>query len=127
MDANVKQLWISALRSGEYGQAIGVLHSTQDDTYCCLGVLCEVAIKNGVYLDVDHGSQSTRYNNHTAALPYDVMKWSGLGSDSGELEHYLHSKVAYEGEREVFTCLAQLNDEGSFDFNQIADIIDNQF
>lgn len=34
--------WVAALRSGDYKQGRGHLHSRWDDTYCCLGVLREI-------------------------------------------------------------------------------------
>jgi hypothetical protein len=40
MDAEVKQKWVSALRSGEYPQTKRSLRN--DEGFCCLGVLCDV-------------------------------------------------------------------------------------
>ncbi len=40
----VKKLWIKALRSGKYQQGQMELRPG-DGTYCCLGVLCDLAIK----------------------------------------------------------------------------------
>lgn len=42
MDAQLKERWVEALRSGEYHQAEGMLHDEADGGYCCLGVLCKV-------------------------------------------------------------------------------------
>lgn len=39
--------WISALKSGDYKQGNQVLYNSENDTYCCLGVGCEL-------LDVNH-------------------------------------------------------------------------
>jgi hypothetical protein len=41
MDAELKQKWIAALRSGKYPQGTGYLQTA--DGFCCLGVLCDVA------------------------------------------------------------------------------------
>lgn len=41
MDPKVKARWVEALRSGKYGQGVGMLRD-KDGHYCCLGVLCEV-------------------------------------------------------------------------------------
>lgn len=43
MDPELKQKWIAALKSGEYKQGKSCLHDVEQDTYCCLGVLNEVA------------------------------------------------------------------------------------
>ena len=41
MNGDLKQKWISALRSGEYKQARLCLFNGEG--YCCLGVLCKIA------------------------------------------------------------------------------------
>lgn len=41
MKKTLKLKWIAALRSGAYKQGKGRLR--RGDSYCCLGVLCEVA------------------------------------------------------------------------------------
>lgn len=47
MNPRIKKLWVDALRSGEYNQCTGVLKSTvQPNSFCCLGVLCDVYGKN---------------------------------------------------------------------------------
>lgn len=45
MNKELKQKWVAALRSGEYKQGKGKLlyHENGETSYCCLGVLCEVA------------------------------------------------------------------------------------
>lgn len=43
MDPELKQKWIAALKSGEYKQGKARLHDKNAGTYCCLGVLNEVA------------------------------------------------------------------------------------
>lgn len=40
MHQEIKEEWIEALRSGKYKQATGKLRV--DDSYCCLGLLCEI-------------------------------------------------------------------------------------
>lgn len=40
MEAELKQRWVAALRSGEYAQTDGRLNG--DGRFCCLGVLCKV-------------------------------------------------------------------------------------
>lgn len=43
MDANLKKVWVEALRSGEYKQGTGQLYNYDHNQYCCLGVLASVA------------------------------------------------------------------------------------
>lgn len=48
MDKRLKTKWIKALRSGDYMQGRALLRSDHlgaTETFCCLGVLCEVAGK----------------------------------------------------------------------------------
>lgn len=42
MNPEVKEKWVAALRSGKYKQVEGRLRSDTGDSYCCLGVLCDV-------------------------------------------------------------------------------------
>lgn len=48
MDADLKDRWVKALRSGQYKQGRNVLYRESLGEYCCLGVLCAV---NGATLD----------------------------------------------------------------------------
>lgn len=41
MLTEIQEKWLTALESGNYKQGIDYLRSL-DDTYCCLGVACEV-------------------------------------------------------------------------------------
>ena len=56
MEKELKEKWISALRSGKYEQ--GKRHLSLDNCYCCLGVLLEVDQAGGCGkhygLDEDH-------------------------------------------------------------------------
>lgn len=51
MDAQLKAKWVAALRSGKYEQ--GRQRLRNGDSYCCLGVLCEVA---GLPIDPEYGN-----------------------------------------------------------------------
>jgi hypothetical protein len=44
VDAQIKQKWIEALRSGNYEQTTGSLR--EGNRYCCLGVLCAIQGSN---------------------------------------------------------------------------------
>ena len=50
MPAKLKKKWLKALRSGEYGQAEGVLYDGKGN-FCCLGVLEHVAMRGEVEID----------------------------------------------------------------------------
>lgn len=69
--------WVEALESGEYQQGRGALRN-DDDTYCCLGVACEVSglgswtggMHTYTFLVDGGGEQSV--------LPAAVSAWLGL-------------------------------------------------
>lgn len=42
VDRELLDRWLTALRSGDYDQGIGVLRDSAN-RYCCLGVLCDVS------------------------------------------------------------------------------------
>ena len=46
MKKNIMKRWVSALRSGEFKQGKGALEAK--GKHCCLGVLCELALVEGV-------------------------------------------------------------------------------
>ena len=110
MDARVKQMWIEALRSGEYKQTSGLLRD--ENGHCCLGVLCDIHAKetNNVW-DIHN-----RYFLHDETLPEIVQHWAGIDSSMGNIDvPYLNALT-----------LAELNDDGcSFEF--IADVIEKEF
>lgn len=87
MNKDVQVAWEAALRSGDYAQGAGALCWLRHDgppLYCCLGVLCELAVDAGVAERVDLGGQ----RGYRAAgsddpaqpnyLPAAVQAWSGL-------------------------------------------------
>lgn len=39
MDPTLKSKWIAALRSGQFKQGMRTLHDTENEAFCCLGVL----------------------------------------------------------------------------------------
>lgn len=76
--------WVDALRSGEFQQGSGRL--SVDGTYCCLGVACEVAIREGVPVEKTRVGASGqykkvyRYDETALFLPVAVQDWLGLSS-----------------------------------------------
>jgi hypothetical protein len=129
MKTEVKELWLAALRSGDYEQTTGALHRRAgrcSDTgdyappgYCCLGVLCDLAVKAGVDVDVrSHPDGYTFFDNSSGALPMAVKKWAGLGSRN---PHALYTDG--EGDK-MESDLIELNDSG-VGFGRIADAIES--
>lgn len=120
MNTDIKNQWVTALRSGEFIQGRQRLRSDtiSDDgictsSFCCLGVLCELydrAHPENIGYDRGRG-----YFLHIASIPDEVREWSELTDTLG---------VFYpEGN---MTSLSALNDTGST-FEEIADLIDQHF
>lgn len=77
--------WATALETGKYDQVDGKLYDGK--AYCCLGVLCEVAVEEGVIepaVLVDNGcpcdgckdDQEYRYDGANLTLPRSVAEWA---------------------------------------------------
>lgn len=109
MNANAKK-WVEALRSGEFKQVKGRLKTV--DGYCCLGVVCELAIKAGVPVGVGAIGLLPTFEGETARLPKGVRDWIGLRDAYG----------SYDGDS---TSLSHENDHGK-SFAEIADIIESE-
>jgi hypothetical protein len=115
MNPKVKALWIDALRSGEYVQGKNYLQL--DGEYCCLGVLCEIAVKAGVISKDIRQSGSIAYDGKTTTLPEGVVQWSGVQDEWGDFTNG-------DGFRD---SLVMLNDSGEYDFRDIANVIEKHF
>jgi hypothetical protein len=127
----IKARWLAALRSGEYVQGHEALRAfscppfggAEDVTevYCCLGVLCDLAARDGVvewdgidvhYTDPQRGREHWENN----VLPLPVMVWAGLAEDN--------PRVACEVGGYTSANLATLNDSHGLDFSELADCIE---
>lgn len=130
MKNQIKRRWIAALRSGEYRKGKGALcKSTQSgDVFCCLGVLTQMAIEDGVLdgWDVAPG-RSSRLGVvekdgtiEIDGLPEVVRKWAGL--------HEAFPNIVTD---DYEKSLAELNDgskgyspQRPLKFSEIADLIE---
>lgn len=134
MNSDVKNLWIDALLSGKYKQGHECLKD-HNGRYCCLGVLCDLAVKANVIPEPVTKEESyecpmtelTSYKlvtyfgspiiNHRGdiikenhvVLPPEVTKWAGLNS---------YDPTTNEDGR----TLSNLNDDG-YTFQVLANII----
>lgn len=102
MKPEIKQLWIEALESGKYQQGKGQLRNANGE-YCCLGVLCELAAKEGVieegktkFNSLDIEGYTTYYDGTWHTISDKVRQWSGFGLDveenyslSGDVNHVI--------------------------------------
>ena len=107
MNQQVKEKWVSALRSGDYEQTQNYLH--KEDGFCCLGVLCDLYGKeHNVVWELVNGDTYYAFQDKKAILPVSVVEWAGVEDENPEI---------------CKTPLSRLNDNGST-FNEIADLIE---
>jgi hypothetical protein len=105
MNPLVKEIWLKALRSGEYQQCRAYLHT--ESGYCCLGVLSELACQSGeVDLERKWWSEARfeTFGSGSSFLDSRVATWAGLNADREQR-------------------LASMNDAGK-SFLEIADYIE---
>lgn len=137
MNPEVKAKWLERLRSGTIPQIAGRLGNTEGGR-CCLGVLCDIAVEEGVIPEavLDPVSGYYRYGNpnglplgvfdtngtSTATLPVGVQTWAGVRGK--ELE--LPVPVNFNPERNPAKVITLLNDAAGYTFPQIADVIEEQ-
>jgi len=105
----IRDRWVTALRSGEFSQGQGQLRSTEADGtfhHCCLGVLTELASRDGAL------ERSMDDYAGCGFLPGQVITWAEMDSDD--------PMVPGEYEQQ---SLSSLNDDGT-SFAEIADMIE---
>ncbi len=140
MNQVVKEKWINALTSGKYKQGKGCLRDNQD-SFCCLGVLTDLAAKEGIVEwtknpNVSNGLFSVKeaakniYGNDVDvyekdALPEEVMKWAGLDDSNPMIEEIEKDGFDEEESNYTIASLASAND-GGMTFKEIAEIIKEQ-
>jgi hypothetical protein len=137
MNPEAKKLWIEALRSGEYQQTRSVLHD--DNGFCCLGVLCDVAMKNWDIMsewresteeerdaqDVLCDGPAYAFLGQVNVLPEQVMEWAGLEKNNPDVHGQCDDEdCACDEGGEWTVTLAELNDDGR-SFSEIADMIED--
>lgn len=116
MKKDVADKWAAALRSGEYKQGTMRLHTRSTDSYCCLGVLCELAAKEiPIEIAEGCGSYGKCYELEYTSPPAKVRKWAGLLTDEGSFF------------APNFSSLMELNDSEGRTFTEIADVIEKHW
>lgn len=142
--------FIKSLRTTKKSQGHGSLnyYNREDKKrhFCCLGIACEVAIKDGLELEKRSGKRAsgvddyvvteykdfkygeTQWNGST--LPVDVVEWYGLPNQNPELSFpTLEEKktVSKQGYPSSGLSAATVNDSLRFDFKHIADLFEYNY
>jgi predicted transcriptional regulator len=126
MKKKIADKWIAALKSGNYKQGKYRLHS--GDCFCALGVLCDVAEKEGIaerkilntranilvgYYVKDNNPDVIQFASY-AELDDGMLKWSGIKDSRATLADKTQS-------------VANLNDNEDKSFEEIADFIKKNY
>jgi hypothetical protein len=112
MNQEIKHRWIEALRSGEYEQGQECLHNHNENTFCCLGVLCDLHAKetNTNWVNYPEEGYPSDYLGYDVILPDEVIDWSGLEDHNPRVTPTL--------------SIAAYNDQKGYSFDQLADLIE---
>jgi hypothetical protein len=113
MNQEVKEKWVKALRSGYYEQCKEFL--SIDNRFCCLGVLCEIAVREGITSKKESGVSYVKYyDDDIKTIPPSVRGWAELP---------INPIIKYGGGKVYIT---ELNDGYCLNFNEIANLIEEQ-
>jgi hypothetical protein len=130
MNDNAKT-WVEALRSGDYTQGTNYLTyydrdgANEVERNCCLGVACQLYIKDGNKLAAKKGSDgivSYGRDHERSVLPFDVAKWLGL---SDRYSSFATDNAVDDAFGDESSQLTELNDNGK-SFEEIADVIESE-
>ncbi len=119
---------IAALRSGNFTQGLGALYHMETDSYCCLGVACQLLTDKDQVVKVVFPNRETvmfravndedPHSGSFSFLPRDVKFPESVGiiDTLGTFKQFPDDRGG------CLTSLVGLNDDG-FTFNQIADLL----
>lgn len=108
MNKEIKEKWITALKSGEYKQGKGTLNANEE--FCCLGVLADLYLKEKNREWEIQSDGKHLIDGNSAYLSQECKLWAGLNDGNP-------TPLGYK------LGVANLNDEGAT-FEEIAAIIE---
>lgn len=124
MKPDIKQRWLSALRSGKYVHGATYLKILREDgqiCHCVMGVLCEIHAeetaqewKTHIVGDVPVFS----YLSSAGTIPFDVQRWSGISDSVPFFEEETDTGIRS-------TSLSYLNDS-SMSYDTAVDAIEKE-
>lgn len=153
MKQEIIDRWIAKLRSGEYTQTNGFLQNTVDRLdrpvgYCCLGVLCEIAVEDGILSKETWDTGSIAYGTEEdfgvgeyqmSFLPSSSAEYFGRNAaaanvdvtnvyfDVTDVQEKLDMQDVSSYDRfgdKIVLSASTLNDHHKFTFNDIADLLE---
>lgn len=139
MNPDIKERWVNRLlgpNTNQTGGALGRVREFGESPAgnCCLGVLCEIAVEDGVIEKhvapsglVLYGTpeEFSEESAESMFLPPSVYRWAGLNKDNPTVEIPDENDVCC-GEHTILTTLSELNDDYKYSFAEIAALIEDQ-
>ena len=142
MNKEIADKWIAALRSGKYKQGKGNLKTVDEDnneSFCCLGVLCDIAPKELAEFETKKDPESRNIFNsryikdkmhgglRSCSLPESIKEWAGMFDCSGRLRDHKKYIATKNEDQEKYAVIWALNDDVGMSFEEIADIIEEKW
>lgn len=128
------KLWVEALRSGKYKQGRKALRD-KHNKYCCLGVLCDIS-KKDLKISWKEVTEDDVYSfkDSYGVLPDVMLGYLGLDcnnvlikTSNSKIPIDKMEKIGIPGYNKKYISLITLNDRYKLSFEQIADIIEEEF
>lgn len=118
MKKEIKEKFLTALRSGEYEQTKGRLKN--GNCFCALGVLCDLFIKEHKFAEWEEDSitvfpDSIKQEIFSYQTPRQVDEWAEFSEDT-----------AIYDKQGVLSSIIELNDDYGYTFEEIAELIEKQ-
>lgn len=133
MNPIIKDKWVAALRSGKYRKARNRLHNRfkdaytgeYQDSYCALGVLCDIAVQEGVQVNVINPTTTGYkiFDGTSTTLPESIREWAGLNGYTDPSVMVVHDPKRPEDSAQKRSITA-LNDVDNMSFQDMAKFIE---
>lgn len=142
MNPEIKEKWLTALRSGKYSRGENYLKQVVNETakHCCLGVLCEIYMQEtskGQWSGKEGRGQvfianisDDSYDSSFTVLPFKVREWAGIsdGNASFEADETDKKRLKEMSAIGAANALSGVNDKSkAADFSEVIPFIEKYF
>lgn len=126
--------FLAALRSGEFQQGQWLMNDS-DEHFCCMGVMAELAHRDGA-VSKDNRFSAVMYGGFDHLPPRNVVEWVGVPAenvyDREEGNGFVNIRLFNTGLEcsktyRDFVTASELNDTHGLSFAEIADLFEKEF